>query len=76
MERVAYGIVALMGVAAVLVNRRFGEVVSMSMLGRDTPRSSRRYRVVVGYSRTIIVATGTVMAICGLLGALGIRSRG
>ena len=73
--RVIAGFVAVMGVTAVFLNRRFGQAsvdASRDLYGVDLAEGSTRHRFTVGYSRVLAVVIGSAMAVLGVLGALGI----
>ncbi|MCA2211673.1 hypothetical protein [Jidongwangia harbinensis] len=79
MERTTSVIVALAGLAIVILNRRFGRVAitnSREIFGRDIRKGTREYRVMVLYSRTLAVIVGSLMLILGTLDALMIDYRG
>jgi hypothetical protein len=48
------------------------ETKSRNFYGAELPEGSKRQRFTVSYSRILAVVIGSVLAIMGILGALGI----
>jgi hypothetical protein len=75
MKRVAAVFVALIGIGAVVMNRRFGRAsvdASRNFYGIDLSEGSRRRRFTVVYSRILAVVVGSAMAVTGILMAVGV----
>jgi hypothetical protein len=75
MTRVVAALVALIGIGAVVMNKRFGRAsldASRNFYGIKLPEGSRRQRFTVAYSRTLAVAIGSALAVMGALAAIGI----
>ncbi|MBG0569257.1 hypothetical protein [Actinoplanes aureus] len=77
-ERLIAGLVAVMGLYAVVRNRSFAEasvVSSRRDFGIHLREGSRAYRFNWIFSRTMAITVGVVMLVGGTLGAIGIDWR-
>jgi hypothetical protein len=75
MVRIGHGLVAILGLAAALSNKRFARASTASskeFFGRDVREGSREHKAMQVWSRTIAILVGTVMFVAGVLGVFGI----
>lgn len=75
MARILYGLIALMGLAAAVANRRFATAShdsSARFFGRRVRPCSTESRFLTAWSRILAIVAGLLMFVMGTLGALGV----
>jgi hypothetical protein len=75
MTRAVAAFVALIGIGAVVMNKRFGRAsldASRNFYGVTLPEGSKRQRFTVAYSRILAVVIGSILAVAGILGTIGV----
>jgi len=78
MDRITPALVALAGLAVIILNRRFGRAAitnSREVFGRDIQKGTREYQFSIIFARVLAVIVGSGMLILGTLDALMIDYR-